>query len=425
MRERRGRWPALAPQVVGGIWVHAASVGEARAAERLLSALAARGRPALLSVVTPAARALAAEYAASGAADVRFAPLDFLPWIRRAFRALQPGAIVIVETEIWPGLLHEAAARGLPLAFVSARLTEPSWKRLRALRPGLRRGLAGTWVAAQSDGDARRWIDLGVPAARVRVAGNIKYELPRALLDPAEREARRGEWRRIVVFGSVRAAEIPAVATALRHCERQGGPFLAVIAPRHPERNLPALKHALQGIVPLAERTRPGDALLPAEREIPGLRPGARGGSRAALLVGTVGELRRFYALADVVFVGGSLAPVGGHNLFEAAALGAPVLFGPHTDNVRDVAEALLQSGGGRTVVDGDELGRLTARLLGDEAEAARMGEAARRTAESMGGALGRTLAALEEWGFPVGAVEAPRPAARPPGLLRPAKKSE
>jgi 3-deoxy-D-manno-octulosonic-acid transferase len=423
MRERTGNWRALAPQAVGGLWMHAASVGEARAAERLLTELAVRGRPALLSVVTPAARALAVEFAAAGASDVRFTPLDFLPWVRQSIGALQPKAILIVETEIWPGLLVEARRANLPLAYVSARLTPAGWRRLRWLRPGLRHWLAGAFVAAQTDDDARRWIDLGVRAERVRVTGNVKYEMPRAPFEPPEREARRAGWPRIAVFGSVRAAEIESVVTAVRHAARRDGSLLAVIAPRHPDRTGPALQRALAATVPFVERARVEDVLLPSPQEIPGAR-NAAGSHRAALLLTTMGELRRFYAIADVVFVGGTLSPTGGHNLFEAAAAGAPVLFGPHTENVDDVAHLLLREGGGLRVRDGAELGETLRRLLDHEGERAAMGEAARRAAESMGGALGRTLQALEEWGFPVQSIEPVRPAARPPGMIRPAKRA-
>lgn len=422
MRERRADWRTIAPEAVGGLWVHAASVGEARAAERLLGPIAERGRPALLSVVTPAARGLAAEFAAAGASDVRFAPLDFLPLVHRAFDLLQPKGILILETEIWPGLLTEARRRGVPVAFVSARLTRRSWRRLRALRPGLRQWLAGVCVAAQSERDARRWIDLGAPASRVRVTGNIKYELPRPIFEAAEREARRVGWKAITVFGSVRADEIDEVAAAVRSAAQGPGPFLAIVAPRHPERTGVALQRALGGMLPIVERARVDDVMLPAPGEIQALR-GAADVTRAVLLVTTMGELRRFYALADAIFVGGTLVPIGGHNLFEAAASGVPILFGPHTENVSEVADLLLRDGGGERVADGVALGAALRRLLADEVGAAEMGRAAHRVAESMSGALDRTFAALEEWGFPIQAVEPVRMQERPPGLLRPTKK--
>lgn len=423
MRERRADWRTIAPEAVGGLWIHAASIGEARAAERLLRALATRGRPALLSVVTPTARALAAEFAAAGASDVRFAPLDFLPLVQRAFELLRPKGLLIVETEIWPGLLTEARRRGVPVAFVSARLTPASWRHMRWLRPGLRHWLGATCVAAQSEADARRWIDLGAPAARVRVTGNVKYEMPRMLFAAAEREARRVGWRRIAVFGSIRASEAAEIATAVRIAAQGPGPCLLIVAPRHPERTSAALLRALAGTIPVIERARVEDVMLPAPGEIPQTR-GAGGATRAVLLVATLGELRRFYALADAIFVGGTLVPIGGHNLFEAASMGVPILFGPHTENVSEVADLLLRDGGGARVADGVALGEAMRRLLADETEADAMGRAALRAAESMSGALDRTLAALEEWGFPIQAVEQPaRPAARPPGLLRPSKK--
>ncbi len=406
MHERTGRWAALPEGALGGLWVHAASVGEARAAERLLGALAARGRRPILSVVTPAARALEAQLLAAGALAVRHAPLDFTPWVRATFEQVHPSALLVLETEIWPGLLWEARRRRIPLAFVSARLTPRGAARLRGLRSWLRRVLTGVAVTAQSEDDRIRWEALGVHPERIRVTGNLKYDSPRPLLAAGERAAALRGWKRVVVFGSVHSAEADAIATAVRICAAAPRPLLMVVVPRHPQRGEQALRRALGATLPVMRRARVESALLPTPEELLAQTAPLRGRPRGVLIVSTVGELRRYYEIADAAFVGGTLAPIGGHNLFEAAECGLPVFFGPHTENVADVAAALVAAGGGACVRSGEQLGQALLQILTDEGQRTAAATAARKVAESMGGALERTLDALEAWGFPVGPVQ-------------------
>lgn len=389
LRERLGDWRPIDPALRGGLWLHAASVGEARAASTLLSALSARGASPLLSVTTPAARRLAPQLEAAGARLVRHAPLDLSPCVRRVLREASPRALLVLETEIWPLWLDEASRARLPVAFVSARLSGRSLRRLRPWRGALRPLLAPAAVAAQSEADAARWIALGADPSRVRVTGNLKYDRPRGPLEPAARAAARGAWRRVVVFGSVRSGEIARVAEAIAALRSLPGPTLFVVAPRHPERTGSALRRALAPLLPVVERRATAPPLLPP----------ADGSCASALLVSTVGELRSLYALADAAFVGGTLAPIGGHNLFEAAELAVPVLFGPHHGLVADVASALERHGGGACVRDGAELAdRLRVWL----AEEGARGLGALAAAEELGGALAATLQALEAWGLPV-----------------------
>jgi len=420
MRERLGRWPPLPESATRGIWVHAASVGEARAARALLRALADRQLPLLLSVVTPAARSLEAELMAAGAAAVRHAPLDFAPFVRRALSAARPRAILFVETEIWPELLAQALRGGIPTGFVSARLTPASGRRLARARPLLGAGLGRVHVGAQSAADAGRWRLLGIPDGQVRVTGNLKYERPRGPLPRSEREAARRGWRQVLVFGSVRGGEIAAIARALQGCRDLPGPTLVVLAPRHPQRTLARLRRAIGAEWRVHERWNRDPLLVPPALPLDSGAPAAgladagpaplsaaSSPEHAVLLLGTVGELRDFYAVADAAFVGGTLNLVGGHNLFEAAELGVPVLFGPHTGNVEDVAAALLETGGGRRVADGEDLARAIRDWLADPASLAAASRGALQAAERLGGALGRTLEALHDWGFP---LDGPRP---------------
>ncbi|MCK4414055.1 MAG: hypothetical protein KAY32_10970 [Candidatus Eisenbacteria sp.] len=406
MRERWGEWEGLGAGG-GALWVHAASVGEARAARGLLGSLERRGERALVTVVTPAARALEEELIARGALAVRHAPLDFAPFVERAFRRAPPRGLLFLETEIWPGLLRAARERRLPVAFVSARLTEGGLRRWGAFRRALTPLLDGVRVAAQSEEDGRRWRALGVADARVAVTGNIKYDRPAGPLGEQDRRRQRRGWERVAIFGSVRSGEIDAVVTAIREGARGAGATLFVIAPRHPGRVRERLLRKLEGLLPLVERTERRGELLPA----------SDGRQAEILVVGTMGELPEYYALGDVAFVGGTLAAIGGHNLFEAAEWGLPVLFGPSTGTVAEVATALQAAGGGFQVADGEQLGRRLRQLLGDEQGRRRAAGGALEAARRLGGALERTLAVLERWEYPL-APAGPGGARGEPGPL-------
>lgn len=405
MRERFGLWDELPPDISGALWVHAASLGETRAAIPIISALAAAGVPTAFSVVTPSARGLEMEAQKAGARLVRFAPLDFGPVLRRTISALRPKGLILCETELWPGLLGEAVRRGIPVAFASARLTRGGTRRLRWLRPWLRRILRASFVAAQSPADAERWLELGAVAGRVRVTGNTKYERPRGPLQADERRRARAGWKHVIVLGSVRSAEAEALERALAGASSLHGPTLFVVVPRHPQRADQMVKRLGRTMAVSLERRQAGEPLLPTlerTRRLAAGGPLALQQLRAVLLVRTVGELRRFYELADLAFVGGTLCPIGGHSLFEVAELGVPVLYGPHTVHVEDVAAALEQAGGGHRVSGGDQLGAQIVRLATQAGLLAESSRAAYQAAEELGGAVGRTLDALRAWGFPI-----------------------
>lgn len=408
MRERRGHWDPLPAGAEGGVWVHAASMGEVRAALALLAGLKTRGVPAFLSVMTPTARALETEAERAGAGFVRYVPLDFDPWIRRVFQRTRPRALLICETELWPGLVRAARRRGVPTAFVSARLTVTGARRQRLMRPWLRGLLRDLSVGAQSDTDARRWMTLGARRDRVSVTGNLKYHAPAGPLSDRERGTQRGEWDRIVVLGSVRSGEFSQIAAALESLPSLGGRTLAVVVPRHPERAEPLWQRLRALGLPCHERRATADPLLPAPATAPtGQRAEQMASSKGLelLLVHTVGELRRLYALAEVGFVGGTLCPIGGHSLFEVAELGVPVLHGPSLAQVQDVAAALRGSGGAREVEDGPTLAAALSVVLTDADLQAAMSRAALRAAQELGGATERTLSALDGWGFPLANV--------------------
>jgi 3-deoxy-D-manno-octulosonic-acid transferase len=333
-------------------------------------------------------------------ATVAAAPLDLAPIVARALDAAAPRLLVIVETELWPELILAARARGVPVALVSARVsdrTERAYRRAGFLfGPALR---AMSAIGAQTDTDRSRLVAIGADPDRVQVTGNVKLdppEVPRPRSSLAEDRSEEAgadrslsidrifaSARPLLVAGSTHAGEEAAALDAWAVARIETPDLTLVIAPRHLAR-LPGIEAflAMRG-VEIEYRTK---------LEGP-LRPGAR-----VVVLDTIGELDALYAHADVAFVGGSLAPVGGHNVLEPARHGRPVLFGPHMDNFRAEADLLLRAGGAERVSDAAELAREARALIADRDRAARMGEAGRRALAESRGATERTLALLAPW---------------------------
>jgi 3-deoxy-D-manno-octulosonic-acid transferase len=363
------------------IWIHAVSVGETRAAAPLL-ALLRRDHPAasiLLTHMTPTGRATGHELFGDGVTQA-WLPWDYRFAVRRFLARTRPTFGVLLETEIWPNLLAECRASGVPVFLVNARLSSRSaagYARVGRLAREALRNLAG--VAAQTAEDAARLEALG--ATDVAVTGNIKFDLavPESL--PAQGRALRtlfGAGRRVLVVGSTRDGEEAMVVNAV---EAAGAPedVLVVVVPRHPQRfeEVAALLAARGGIVPRRSQGAP----VPA---------GAR-----YVLGDSMGEMLAYYAAADVVIVGGSLKPYGGQNLIEPCAVGRPVIFGPHTFNFESAAEAALAEGAGLRARDAPEAVAMAMSLLDDAARCADMGRRAARFAQSNRGALERLAAWL------------------------------
>ena len=390
----------------GATWIHAASVGEVTGATPLLRALAAR-RPSedrLVSAGTPgglAAWRRELERGAPGGAPVAVAawPLDFPGAVRRAFARRAPRRLLIVETELWPNALAEALGRGVRVAFANARLSDRAWGRTRLLAPMLRPFLARVSAcAAQSEADAARWATLGVPRDALVVTGNTKYDHVPVAPDARERARVRAaagldDAVTVVAFGSVRPGEevvLATIARALAAWSRSAGRPVALVAvPRHPER----AREIAEGL------SRDGIALAPWKPGEPWPFSTAEAGPRVAW-VPTLGVLRDVFALADVAVVGGSFAPWGGHNAAEPAAMGLPVIIGPHHATTRDVVQALVARDGGRVVPDGEGVVAAVAHWRATPEAGARAGEAARRAVAALAGASARTLGFLEARGF-------------------------
>jgi 3-deoxy-D-manno-octulosonic-acid transferase len=348
------------------IWVHAVSLGEMSAAAPLISALLERHPDTrmVLTTATPAGRARAAALFA-GAADIRYLPYDTPGAVRRFLARIRPSVAVIMETELWPNLLAQCARRGVPVVLASARLTARSvsrYRRLGRLFSGV--FTANVSVAAQSADDAARFLEIGADAARVRVVGNVKFDVrvDAQLIEQGRRLRRSfGAERCAWVAGSTHAGEDEAVLSAHAQLLQKKPRALLLLAPRHRDR-FESVAAMLERSGLRFERRSSSGASLSAQTQV--------------LLVDTLGELTMMYAAADVAFVGGSLVPVGGHNLLEPAALGVPVLTGPFQDNNREIAKLLAARGAAAVVADAAQLADALERLFADAAQRRRMGEA-------------------------------------------------
>jgi 3-deoxy-D-manno-octulosonic-acid transferase len=380
LRERLG-WIRLAPGPPR-FWVHAVSVGEVMAAVPLVRALRARWpeTEVVVSTVTATGGRVARARLDDVAATFAF-PLDLAGAPRRAVRRVAPRCFIALETELWPNLLRALARTRTPAVLANGRISDRSYPRYRWVRGLFRRVLDHVALfAMQSEEDARRIISLGARPERVIVTGNLKMEAP-AGDSGSERMWRRLlhlEETRVFLAGSThRGEEIPVVEAfvALRAI---AGPLRLIVAPRHPERadEVEALVRA-RGL-PVVRRSRIGS-----------------GTGDEVILLDTVGELASLYAVADVIFVGGSLVPVGGHNVIEPALFGKPVVFGPHMHNFRAAAGLLTRAGGGIQVPDGAALVGALRALLVDEADRRVRGEAAWRAVSLHQGACQRTVDAL------------------------------
>jgi 3-deoxy-D-manno-octulosonic-acid transferase len=369
----------------GSIWIHAVSVGEVQAAAPLVRALGRRypGRQRLMTTVTPTG---AARVAALFGDSVRhcYIPFETPAAVQNFFDATRPDVALIMETEIWPNLYHACGVRGVPLVLVSARISPKSVNSYRKLLPLFRETLShGIVIAAQSEADADRFRSLGARPERTRVTGNIKFdiEIDRGLPERGRRFRRDtfGE-RPVWIAASTHHREEELVLNAHRQVCAAFPDALLLLVPRHPER--------FDAVRQLLERQETGYASRTGAAVVPP--------SASVFLGDTMGEVPLFYSASDVAFVGGTLVPIGGHNLLEPAALGLPVLAGPHLFNTQEIANLFNRVGALTLVRDETELARAVTRLLGNFADAKRLGEAGRQLVLDNRGALDRLLELVE-----------------------------
>jgi len=374
------------PQMPGGsIWIHAVSVGEVQAAVPLVNALAKQfpDRRLLVTTVTPTgAERVQALFGDS--VQHCYIPFETPYAVTRFFNNVQPDIALILETEIWPNLYHECGQRDIPLILVSARISPKSVDNYRRFLPLFRQTLSyGIVIAAQSASDAERFKRLGAAPERTWVTGNIKFdiEMPNDLLERGDNFRRNNfEGRPVWVAASTHEREEEQVLYAHEMVRKQFPNALLVLVPRHPER-FAAVRNLLhkQGLNFVA---RTDGVPCTADTEV--------------YLGDTMGDVPMFYAAANVAFVGGSLVPIGGHNLLEPAALGRPVVTGPHLFHTQDIADKFEKLGASIAVNNAGQLGAAVADLFADEATAIDIGNRGRQIVQQNKGALDRLLKLLQ-----------------------------
>jgi 3-deoxy-D-manno-octulosonic-acid transferase len=407
MGERLGRVPKRLRETVAGlaekrqvVWVHAVSVGEVLAASRLVGelerALRTKDHPwrVVVSTTTRTGQALAKERFGEG--RVFYFPLDFGFAVRAYLRALRPAVLVLMESELWPRLLHECESAAIPVLVVNARVSDRSFRRGKAVRLVWGRVLrkVSLWLT-QSQEDARRLIKMGAARESVKAIGNLKYDVRAPKESRAAaliKEAAAG--RPIIVAGSTTEDESGDRASweefAVVDCWRPADGHepvnaLLVLAPRHPERFAAVESALLEFRYALVSKW--------LARYTAGESPRDRGDKpREIIILDTIGDLAAVYGVADVAFVGGSLVPRGGHNPLEPAQFGVPVIMGPSYENFRDIVSSMEKANAIRIVQDKEELRSAFLDLLENRKVALAMGGRGRKLFEDQQGATARAV---------------------------------
>jgi 3-deoxy-D-manno-octulosonic-acid transferase len=378
--ERFGCAPVM--QEAGCIWLHAVSVGETRAAVPLVRALMQHypERRILITTMTPTGSDQVCELFGTAVAHC-YVPYDLPTAVWRFLNRTRPALAIIMETELWPNLFHQCHARGIPLVLASVRLSEKSARGYRRFAGLTRTTLANvTRVGAQTEDDAERLRALG--AAQVDVTGSIKFDMhvPTELAAQAANLRSRFGTRPVWTAASTRAGEEELVLDAFAQMRERFPNLLLVMVPRHPERFDAVAKLCQQRGFRIERRSARQDNITP---------------DTAILLGDTMGEMLLFHAVADVSYIGGSLVPLGGQNLLEAAAVGTPVVFGPHMFNFSEISRMALERGAGRQVQNATELASTVADYLENPDVRKIAGAAGLRMLAENRGALAKTLALL------------------------------
>jgi 3-deoxy-D-manno-octulosonic-acid transferase len=393
-REKFGqRFAIYEPQLRGrlywkkSVWLHAVSVGEVTIALKLAQQIHALNPDLHCVLTTTTTTGFAfANRTVSDWLEVLYSPLDFWPIMRRAFSVIRPKKVVLVEAEVWPNLVAEAHARKIPIALVNARLSPRSERRFRMFRgvvaPVFRMLDA---ICVQNFEDVERWKSLGVEAERIHLFGSIKYDPEDVEIDsqlPRKILAGFGLEKRIVIFGgSTHSGEEKLLGEVFRALKRDFVDLLLVLAPRHTERTGEIRREleAMEFRLALRSQEPAPDPFLDC------------------LLIDSTGELRHWYEVATVVFVGKSLLARGGQNPAEAILAAKPVLFGPHMENFAALAKALVAQGAAVRVSSATELRRAMTHLLANPEEREKMVQNARRALDVHRGATARTAQFLIE----------------------------
>jgi 3-deoxy-D-manno-octulosonic-acid transferase len=378
--QKLGRVRKRVKRVIGNtrpIWVHAVSVGEVMAAHPLIRELKKKypGTKLIISTVTVTGNYTALQRVPEADA-VFFFPFDY-PWIvRKVIGRINPAIVLVAETELSPNFFRELNRMNIPSAVINGRISPHSYRNYMRLRFFFSSVFSQvTLFCMQSEGDAARIRDIGAAADRVVVTGNLKFDqkIPTATSSPVTLPG----GSKVITAGSTHRGEEAALVDVFRRLREKFPELVLILAPRHPERF-----DEVEGIV-----NRAG---FDCQR-----RTRMKGSIRDVLLLDTIGELRSFYGICDIAFVGGSLVKVGGHNLLEPAAMKKPVVFSRYMFNFKEISEALTSAGGGVLVKDKEELYVQFENLLSDQEKARDIGRKAFRVIEANSGSAKKTIDAV------------------------------
>jgi 3-deoxy-D-manno-octulosonic-acid transferase len=380
LTQKLGRLRKSVMKVLAGtrpIWVHAVSVGEVMAAHPLIRELKKKypQKKLILSTVTVTGHYTARRRVPEADAVFYF-PFDYPCIVRKVINGINPEIVLIAETELWPNFFRELKRAGIPSAVINGRISPHSYKNYMKFRK-LFTSVFGyiTLFCMQSEEDASRIKEIGAAPEKVFVTGNLKFDqrIPSAQPNPVTIPS----GRKVITAGSTHRGEEAVLLETFTRLREKFPTLMLIIAPRHPERF-----DEVEGII--------NSAGYECQR-----RTRLSGPIKDVLLLDTIGELRTFYAICDIAFVGGSLVKVGGHNLLEPAAMKKPVIFSKYMFNFKEISEALMSTGGGIMVKDKGELYAQLDALLSDQERARHLGECAFRVIEANSGAAKKTIDAI------------------------------
>jgi len=386
LRQRLGSVPPVNGKPV--IWLHCVSVGETQAARPLAKRLKQQfpQHDLVVSTITLTGQTLARDVFRNQAASVFYFPFDWRWTVRRALTAVNPAVVLIMETELWPNFLRECKTRRIPVALVNGRISRQSYRRYRLIKSFFRRVLSSLSIAVmQSETDAARLEELGMPRERLFTAGNLKFdgELTSELTDKTEELRKRFDFDARVPLILAASTHAPEEQIILESIQKLKQPVRLMLAPRHPERFNEVAALLQKSGLSWTRRTNP---------------PDPNDANATAILLDTIGELPATYALAQIVFVGGSIVDKGGHNVLEPAAAGATVVTGAHTHNFHAIVElmneagALVQLPALEDAAASDELAFVFEKLLASPAEREELGRRAKQLITANQGAADRTM---------------------------------
>jgi 3-deoxy-D-manno-octulosonic-acid transferase len=388
LRQRLGSIPPVNGKPV--IWLHCVSVGETQAARPLAKRLKQQfpHHALVVSTITLTGQTLAHDVFRNQAASVFYFPFDWRWTVRRALKAVNPAAVLIMETELWPNFLRECKTQRIPVGLVNGRISRQSFRRYKLIKFFLRRVLSSLSIAVmQSEADAARLEELGMPKERLFTAGNLKFDAELANELTSKTDALRARFATesnapLILAASTHAPEEEIILETLQKL-RQKQPVRLMIAPRHPERFNEVAGLLQKSGLSWTRRTNP---------------PNPNDANATVILLDTIGELPATYALAQIVFVGGSIVDKGGHNVLEPAAAGATVVTGAHTHNFHAIVElmneagALVQLPALEDAAASDELAYVFEKLLASPAEREELGRRAKQLITANQGAADRTM---------------------------------